>query len=875
MKKTIMIFTLMALIIGSFSLVYAVDYDTNLLLDGECESMTGWVDPNVDLWGPDDGEIEPHSGLYYLWPVDGERGTEADEESYIYSDVSLVGYQPGETVSLSGFLANYDQEPHDRATLKLSLLDANGNVLAEDYRMQRDPQWREHRILLKIPTGAVTARVTLIATRFVGSDNDAYFDAINLMVTKEQYHFVTVTGDKQVAGSGETIQCSADNGVTTNPADYVWSTSYSQAATVDANGRVTMLSDEEVGVYAKDITTGLTGVYWINSGKQNSNGNADDGFICNFETAGGTPSVGSQFVAPGGKIVEPTTIPQRGEQQFLYWATLDEDGQHYTEWDFDTVVTDDTELVAQYVDSSAEAFICNFETAGGTPSVGSQLVAPGGKIVRPTTIPQRGEQQFLYWGTLDEDGQHYTEWDFDTAVTNDTELVAQYADVVLDHQVTFLTFGGQPDEMPVQIVAHNGRATVPTIVPTMDDMVFDYWTYLPRPGYPVSETPYDFDQPVTTDLFLAAVYKPAAVYSVRFETNGGTPQTIETQLVAKNDYVERPADPQKSGYVFRGWEAVPRPGDVNPQFVMFDFNQPVTENLVLVARYDSLQPNRLEVRFETSGGTPQPSPEYLEAGQFVSAPAIEPQRAGYIFSGWVTAQGQYDFNEPVVRPMIIYAKYSKDGFSNQKSQRGDIIVDDRDYEKAIISYIEPFFGGYPDNTFKPSKTITRAELATVFARVLELDTTRMGNKSFSDMSGHWAASAVSQVADYGIIKGYPDGTFRPDVAMKRAEIAAIINNYWHVTGFSPDASSAPIVDIKGHWAERLIASLYNHRFTDLYIDKTFKPDAPLQRADVAQIMNRITDRPLLINSPQQFSDVMSDYWGYDEVNTAASRIRRD
>ncbi len=160
----------------------------------------------------------------------------------------------------------------------------------------------------------------------------------------------------------------------------------------------------------------------------------------------------------------------------------------------------------------------------------------------------------------------------------------------------------------------------------------------------------------------------------------------------------------------------------------------------------------------------------------------------------------------------------------------------------------------------------------VFARVLKLDTSTTGYINFSDMNGHWAAAAVSQVADYGIIKGYPDGTFQPNKPMKRAEIAAIINNYWHVTGFVPDASAAPITDIKGHWAEQLITALYNHRFTDLYIDKSFKPDAPLQRADVAQIMNRITDRPLLKNSAQKFSDVRSDYWGYNEVNTASSRI---
>ncbi len=636
MKKITVLLMVVALLVSSFSLVYAVDYESNLLINGDGDSMDGWTDPNGDIWEADD-EIEAFSGDLFLWPKNGSSSDVA-EQSYIYQDISLAGFNAGETAILSGWLANYDQSPHDRATLKLSLLDSSGNVLAEDYRMQRDPEWHEHAIFLKIPSGAVTARVTLIATRFVGADNDAYFDMMTFMVSQKNYNLVTVTGDKETAQAGEMVQCVANNGVTTDPTAYEWSTSYSEVATVDATGKVTMLTGDEVGIYAKDKATGLTGVYWINSDKQNSNNNNDQSeaylCVCDFETAGGQPS--------------------------------------------------------------------NFET---------QVVKQGEKIVKPDVEPTRDGLPFLYWATLDDDGQHYTEWNFDAPVQDDMELVAQYR-----------------------------------------------------------------------------------------------------------------------------------------------------------------QADAVQVRFDTNGGSPQPATQTVALGGLASAPAQNPQKAGYTFTGWVTAEGPYDFSAPVQRSIIVYAKYQKDGFSNDKSHRSDIIIDDKDYEKAIISYIEPFFGGYPDGTFAPNKTITRAELATVFARVLKLDTTTMGNMQFSDMNGHWAAAAVSKVADYGIIKGYPDGTFQPDKPMKRAEICAIINNYWHVTGFVPDASAAPISDIKGHWAEQLITALYNHRFTDLYIDKSFKPDAPLQRADVAQIMNRITDRPLLTNSVQLFSDVRSDFWGFNEVNTAASRV---
>lgn len=74
---------------------------------------------------------------------------------------------------------DYDQSPHDQATLKLDYLDKNGKVLASDQTKQRNPQWSKHTITLSVPSGAVKARIYLIAQRFVGTDNDAYFDDVS------------------------------------------------------------------------------------------------------------------------------------------------------------------------------------------------------------------------------------------------------------------------------------------------------------------------------------------------------------------------------------------------------------------------------------------------------------------------------------------------------------------------------------------------------------------------------------------------------------------------------------------------------------------------------------------------------------------------
>ena len=130
----------------------------------------------------------------------------------------------------------------------------------------------QHTIIAAIPTGAVTARVELKATWFVGGDVDAYFDDGSCVATTEKYNMVYITGDKNKASAGDTIQLTADNSVSENPSDYTWWSSYDKLATVDETGMVNFLGTDkdEVIIYAKDKKTGVTGSYRINSDTPNA-----------------------------------------------------------------------------------------------------------------------------------------------------------------------------------------------------------------------------------------------------------------------------------------------------------------------------------------------------------------------------------------------------------------------------------------------------------------------------------------------------------------------------------------------------------------------------------------------------------------------------
>jgi len=97
------------------------------------------------------------------------------------------------------------------------------------------------------------------------------------------------------------------------------------------------------------------------------------------------------------------------------------------------------------------------------------------------------------------------------------------------------------------------------------------------------------------------------------------------------------------------------------------------------------------------------------------------------------------------------------------------------------------FLGFPDGTFAPNKTITRAELATAIGRFMEVSVnTRSTESGFSDVSDHWARTYIDAATNHGWVHGYPDGTFRPDQPITRAETSAIINRIFGRLAESPD-----------------------------------------------------------------------------------------
>ena len=150
--------------------------------------------------------------------------------------------------------------------------------------------------------------------------------------------------------------------------------------------------------------------------------------------------------------------------------------------------------------------------------------------------------------------------------------------------------------------------------------------------------------------------------------------------------------------------------------------------------------------------------------------------------------------------------------------------------------------GYPDGTVQPGGQITRAEVATIFFRLLT-DDVRDENLTktnrYSDVAATaWYNTAVSTLSSMGIITGYPDGTFRPNAAITRAEFAAIAARFDH----DGDKTAAKFSDIATHWAKDEISIAYNNGWITGYPDGTFGPQRDITRAETMTLVNRVLNR---------------------------------
>lgn len=241
-----------------------------------------------------------------------------------------------------------------------------------------------------------------------------------------------------------------------------------------------------------------------------------------------------------------------------------------------------------------------------------------------------------------------------------------------------------------------------------------------------------------------------------------------------------------------------------------------------------------------------------------------PERDGYVFVSWNTEpDGSGTRYMPGDTFRIdgssdnLYAQWQKDKTGPDDSGVSNWL--ETDEHRAYLT-------GYPDSTFRADRNMTRAEVAQMFYALL-LDKNVTITKSFSDVPDDaWYATAVKTLASLGMMDGYPDGTFRPDEPITRAEFATVGLAF----AYDPLDASCSYYDVGANaWYYTYVAQATTYGWIGGYPDNTFRPGNNITRVEVCVIVNNMLGRDAderYIDRHEDelvhFVDLSDSYWGY-------------
>lgn len=393
-----------------------------------------------------------------------------------------------------------------------------------------------------------------------------------------------------------------------------------------------------------------------------------------------------------------------------------------------------------------------------------------------------------------------------------------------------------------------------------------------------------------------AYFRPQR-YTLTFDANGGggemEPQTFEHgQVLPLNEYRF-----SRDGYDFVGWALSKDGGKLfdNKAEVRFtalvssgsELKDGAKATLYAVWHEQSVtlgyEPNDAEL------GTVSSALETVAAVKGTAKGSTAQPKSGARFDGWYSADGTLLSKE------LTFVPTKGDGavwqgttyyahFSAKRSPSTPSTPAKPDETKPTLAPIPEMLNGedhyayllgYEDGTVRPNGSISRAEVATVLFRLLKDDVRTQNltkDNAYSDVSDTaWYAAAVSTLSKMGVISGYPDGTFRPNAPITRAEFAAMIAR------FDETAKSAdtPFTDISGHWAENAIGKAYGNGWVEGSSKTVFCPESNLTRAETATLLNRVLHR-----LPEKESDLLANqivwpdnpetFWGYLAIQEATN-----
>lgn len=231
---------------------------------------------------------------------------------------------------------------------------------------------------------------------------------------------------------------------------------------------------------------------------------------------------------------------------------------------------------------------------------------------------------------------------------------------------------------------------------------------------------------------------------------------------------------------------------------------------------------------------------------------------------YVTSDKTYELTVSGSRVTMNGKPYSPVTFVNRRAAE----LNRRDHTAFLV--------GYAEGTFGPERNMTRAEVTTMFARLLteQIEADKTYSSTFNDVAkGCWAANYIGYMQQFGIVTGYTDGSFRPNAPVTRAEFAAIASRFEKLTQGSKSFTDVPDT----HWAVKYINFAATRGWVTGYADGTFKPEHSITRAEVAAVTCRLLERSAdqtyirsHIGELRTFADMTENHWAYWYAMEAAN-----
>ena len=346
---------------------------------------------------------------------------------------------------------------------------------------------------------------------------------------------------------------------------------------------------------------------------------------------------------------------------------------------------------------------------------------------------------------------------------------------------------------------------------------------------------------------------------------------------------EVPAVTAKEGYKFVGWkvrgaDVIAWGADVSTFSVAGLCYFPEGSNVgyaSIEAVFEKVTPETYTVTLVGEGRNAYGEGSY-KAGETVTIYAGT--KTGYSFSRWTSSDVRLStpYSKKVTFTMpaydvVIKANWNRAGFIipslpdvSDNTTPNWLNLDDHD------AYIQ----GYPNGTVRPQNNITRAEVATIFFRLLTDEAREYfwsTDSGFSDVkSSDWYNTAVSTMVNAGILTGYNDGTFRPNDPITRAEFATIAARFLS----DPYSLQDRFYDTEGHWAEVYINRAAEVGWINGYSDGTFRPDRAITRAEAVTLVNNVLGRKpnadYMLDNMITWPDNPKSAWYYEAIQEATN-----